>query len=118
MAKFKEFLRYLFKILRTSAALTAIAAALSMLYSYFAQGRLFSYIFTWGFAVGAGVALLGLIVWILPIRMGKSKLLDHSTIGENLLELREQKRQRSFEMMYIGIGAIIITGTVQLVVSL
>ena len=85
-----------------------------MIYSYITQGRLFSLFYTWCFAVGAFVALAGLILYMFPvILMRKDKFLDHSTIGSNLMEVRERKRKTAYEIMYTGMVVIAITGVIQ-----
>jgi len=75
------------------------------------------YLFSANFLVGAIVILIGLIVLLVPVRP-KGKLIDHSTYADALMELREKKRKKSHEMMYLGMSIILIMAVLQFLVAL
>ena len=117
------------RIISTSAVLTAVAALVGVVYAFFNLGHLswlsellWTYIFNFCLATGGFVTLIGLVAIImLPINLGKlskSKLNDHTTYASKLMEDRESKRARAFEILYTGICIVLITGIVELIVHL
>jgi len=115
----KERLIKFLKYLRTSAALVVATAAISIIYAFFTHGRFWlGYIFTSNLALGGILIGAGLVVYMLPFVPKKSKLLDHTTYAEKLMEAKETKNKRAYFLLYIGIGNMFITMIVQYVLSL
>ena len=75
------------------------------------------YLFSANFLVGSIVILIGLIMLFVPVRP-KGKLIDHSTYADALLELREQKRKKAYDMMYLGMSIILIMAILQVLIAL
>ena len=107
------------KILTTSAAFVSIVAAASVIYAFFTHGRFWPvYIFTANLAVAAFLTLTGIVLFALPARLKKDKLLDHSTLAERAMEAREKKRVMAYSLIYTGICNGIITIIAQYLLSL
>ena len=107
------------KVLGTSAAFVLVVAAASVVYAFFAHGRFWPlYVFHANLAIGAFLIFTGIVIFALPVRLKKSKLIDHSTIGEKRMEAREKKRGTAYNLIYVGICNIIITAMVQYLISL
>ena len=107
------------KTLGTSALAVLIIAAGSVIYALITRGRFWpGYIFTSNLGIGTFLILTGIILFALPVRLKKSKLLDHSTLGEKRMEAREKKRAMSYNLIYVGICNIIITFAAQYLLSL
>ena len=75
------------------------------------------YLFLANFLVGAIVILIGLIMLLVPVRP-KGKLIDHSTYADALMELREQKRKKAHDMLYLGMRIILIPAVLQVLLAL
>jgi len=89
-----------------------------LIYGFIVHGHFtVRYLFSANFLVGAIVILIGLIMLIVPVRP-KGKLIDHSTYADALLELREQKRKKAYDMMYLGMGVILIMAVLQVLTAL
>jgi len=115
----KERLNGFLKILRTSAALVVATAAVSIIYAFFTHGRFWlGYIFTANLALGAIIIGAGLVLFMKPTMLKKSKLVDHTTHTEKLIEAREQKNKRAYYFMYIGISNTLIAMVVEYLLSL
>ena len=72
-------------------------------------------IFNFFFFVGAIVISAALIAKIFPYHALIDKLTDHSNLFSRH---KEQKAVRSNELIYVGIGIIVLTGVVQFIVWL
>jgi uncharacterized protein YjeT (DUF2065 family) len=108
-----------FKILRTSAAFVLVVAVVSVIYAFFTHGRFWpTYIFTANIAIAAFLILTGIVVFAFPVRLKKSRLLDHSTVVEMRMDAREKKRKTAYMLIYTGICNIVITAIVQYLLSL
>ena len=106
----------LLKTLGTGAALVAVIAVAAIIYALATLGRVsMDYIVTANFVVGALIIAISLINYIIPVRLGRSKLIDHTTYAERLMEAREAKRTRAFGILYTGIAMIVITGTIEMI---
>ena len=117
--RFKEMVSRAIKVLTTSAAFVLVVAAVSVVYAFFAHGRFLPlYIFHANLVIGAFLIFTGIVLFALPVRLKKSKLLDHSTIGERRMEAREKKRGTAYNLIYVGICNIIITAIAQYLLSL
>jgi hypothetical protein len=119
MQRFKAFLKKSLKILRTSAVMATVVAAISAIYSLIAHGRLLAaYAFTANFAVGAVVILGGLVLLFVPTRLTGGKFFDPTSLTPDVMDARERKRIRAHEIMYTGMGIIIIAAILQYLLSL
>ena len=116
-----KFAKKLFRLICTSAALVAILAVLSVFYALYLHGALSAaYVFTANFAGGAFFFLVGFILLLTPTALfllKKDNLIDHTTYAQRFMEKREEKNGRAYELMYVGILNIVITGVVQLLLS-
>ena len=77
----------------------------------------FMYVFNANFIVGAFIICIALVLLIIPALLKPDKLLDHSTYVERISELRRQKREKAYGFILLGIQIIIITGLIQLLLS-
>ena len=105
-----------------SVRLVAIIAVLGIAYGFRALGSFtFTYAFRANFWVGVTILIGGLLVFLTPTALlinkavKKSRLIDHTTYHERFEEEHERKRARAYELIYIGICNITITGALQLV---
>ena len=118
-AVFKEILARALRNLRTSAALVAVVAAVSVIYAFFAHGRFWpAYIFTANLIVGAFLIMSGIVVFALPVYIKKTPLLDHTTHAPMHLEAKAKERERAYMLIYLGMGNVIITVLAQYLLSL
>ena len=89
-----------------------------MLYASFALGHFsLAYMFPACFLAGASVVVVGLVVYIWPISLKGNKLADHSTYTQIMSEERDKKRVKVYEFICLGIAVIILTGTIQMLLS-
>ena len=117
--RLKQRIEGILKTLGTSAAIVLIVAAASVIYAFFAHGRFWPlYIFSANLGISIFLIMTGIILFALPVRLKKSKLLDHSTLGQMRMEAREKKRETSYNLIYVGICNIIITLIAQYLLSL
>jgi hypothetical protein len=101
-----------------SVRIVALVAALGLIYSLVAPSTFsLAYAFTANFWVGLIILVSGLCLLAIPTQLliKKSSLIDHTTYGEKYLTERDNKRLRGYKLIYIGIGNIVITATLQLV---
>ena len=77
----------------------------------------FIYVFNANFIIGAFIIIIALVLLIMPAMLKPDKLLDHSTYVERISELRRQKREKAYGFILLGIQIIIITGLIQLLLS-
>ena len=102
-----------------SVRLVAIVAVLGFVYGLITM-RVFTstYAFTANLWVGVTILIGGLLVLITPtfLFIKKSRLIDHTTYGQRYMEERERKGARAYELIFIGLFNISITGAVQLIV--
>ena len=106
-----------------SVRLVAIITGLGLAYGFIASGAFtFSYVFRANFWVGTTILIGGLLLFITPTalvlgkKVKKTLLIDHTTYSEKFSEEQESKRFKAYELIFIGICNIAITGTLQLVV--
>jgi len=104
-----------------SLQLVAVVTVLCVVYGLIADGKFtMSYIFIGNFAAAALVIASALIILVLPAnmtaRMRKSRLIDHTTYKEAYIEEREKKRGQGYEILFIGIASIILTGVIELLI--
>ena len=107
------------RLMLMCAQTVVVVAVCAVLVAYFRWGGLsFRYVFTANFGVGGVIILAGLVVTYMPVIFPRGdKLLDHTTYTERMLKAREEKRRRGFELLYIGMGVIIVAALVQLALS-
>ena len=109
------------KAILMSVRIVAIVATIGIVYGLIAM-RVFTvtYAFAANFWVGIIIFVGGLLVLITPtfLLIKKSRLIDHTTYGQKFMEERDRKRSRACELICIGMGNILITGTVQIIVWL
>ena len=113
-----ERLKHIRKLLWHALLFNLIFSTIGIIYGTILLSR-FSllYLFTANFLAGAIIVLIGVVVFIIPIRP-KGKLIDHSTVGETMMEMREKKRKKSLEIIYLGMFIILIPALIQLFLSL
>lgn len=106
------------KSILMSLGMVLLITFVDTVYGFFV-GRVFNmrYAFSANFWVGAIILLSGLFRIMIPAQLliKKSKLIDHTTYGEKVFAERELKRARGLELIYTGLGIIIITATLQFV---
>jgi len=108
-------LKRLLKTLGVATVLVVVVSIIATIYSFVDLGYFFiDYLVTANFAVGGLVIAVGLLNYMLPTRLGQSKLIDHTTYAERKLEAREAKRKKSYEFLYVGIAVIAIAGTAEM----
>jgi len=96
-----------------------ITAAAAVVFGFIAWGHFTPvYIFDANFLVGAIIILVGLILLFSPVFLKFGKLIDHTTYGQKLAELREIKSETAYGILYLGILVILLTGAAQFVVSM
>ena len=106
------------KSLSLSVLIIIITSIASIIISSLSQNRLsFDYIFISNFAVGAFILLAGLVQYSNPIWMKKSKLIDHTTYKDILIDKREEKKRKANEILITGISIILIVGIIEILVS-
>ena len=110
----KAFLR----ILLLSLMFILIAALLSIVHGFFSDNEwVFSNVFTWNFLLGGFFIVVGFVKLVIPVRI-KDKLIDHTTFVERYLgDQHKAKQEKSYTFLYLGLQIIIITGLVQLLLS-
>ena len=109
------------KAVLMSVRIIAIVAVIGIAYGLMATGAFtLKYAFTANFWVGITIFLGGLLVLITPtaLLIKKSRLIDHTTYSQKFMEERDRKRVQAYELIYIGLCIILITGAIQLVVWL
>ncbi|MCL2564394.1 MAG: hypothetical protein FWE24_01095 [Defluviitaleaceae bacterium] len=109
------------KMLKISVQLVTAVSVLSLIYGFAIYGAFtYAHAFTANLVVGVLILVSGLFILITPtaLLIKKSRLIDHTTYGEKFMEERENKRLRAYELIYIGIFIISISGIMQLVVWL
>jgi hypothetical protein len=76
----------------------------------------FDLIFNACFFVGVLITGIALVIIFMPARLLLSdKLTDHSNIADRYRELRERKREKANEFLFLGITIIMISGLIQLI---
>ena len=121
MLKMRNLLHKTIRILSTSAILSIVLAVIGIIYAFFTLGHMsLTYAFTVGFAVGGFITLIGIVsIFLLPIQLSKkNKLIDHTTFGSELMKVRESKRVKAFEILFIGISVVLIIGIAELLVHI
>ena len=109
------------KAVSLSVRIAAVVTGIGIAYGFFTAGAFtLTYAFKANFWVGVTILLGGLIKFITPtaLLIKKSRLIDHSTYGQSFMEERERKRIQAYELIFIGLCSIMITGTLQLAVWL
>ncbi|MCL2839800.1 MAG: hypothetical protein FWE05_03420 [Defluviitaleaceae bacterium] len=88
----------------------------SIIFSFVRLGQMdIQYIFTGNFATGGVILFMGIVALIFPATLvaGKDKLLDHSTFTERVMGVREKKRVKAYDLLYVGIGIVAMTGIME-----
>ena len=103
-----------------SVAIAAVAAAVGIVYSLLTHGRLVEqHLFTAGFVASAIVILTGLLM---PAKAAFGTLrgnrrLDHATRDvRGVMEAKEERRAKGFEILFIGFGVFVITAAIEYLV--
>ncbi|MCL2588514.1 MAG: hypothetical protein FWD84_03795 [Oscillospiraceae bacterium] len=106
------------KLLWISLQFIAVIAVGGLIYGGVVHRQfVIRYAFDANFIVGAIIILIGLIMHMIPVRP-RGKLVDHSNYTEVLMERRENKRKRAYDMMYLGMFVIFIPAVVQFLLTL
>jgi len=94
------------------------AALLSIVYGFIDQGSFtLVYVFKSCFLTGAFIICMAIIRMILPTGLKPDKLTDHSTFLTRSGEKHKEKQQKAFEFLFLGISIIVISGLLQLLLS-
>ena len=106
------------RVIVVSLLLIFIASLAAVIFGFVSEGGLhMRVVFNANFAAGAVIICAALVLLVLPVGILKpDKLADHSTV-ERLLELREHKRKKAYELLFTGIMVIFITGLIQLALA-
>ena len=109
-----------FRNILVSLQLILVMTVLSLVYGFVVRGGFtFAYVFNGNFIAGAFVICVALIRLILPARFKFDKLTDHTTFGERYYaEQHREKQKKAHEFLFLGITMIVITGLLQLILSL
>ena len=123
MSKFDIAAKVLWKTVFLAVQLIAVITVISIIYGFIADGHFtLFYVFTWNFVAAAVVIAAGLVIWFMPARLAarfkKSKLIDHTTYKDEIMEERRVKQVKGLEIICIGIAATLITALVELVIWL
>ena len=107
------------KIIWVSLQLIVAISLGAIIYGFIAH-RHFTvrYMFPANFLVGAIVIMIGLVVFIVPVRPKAGELIDHSNYAEVMMERREHKRKKAYDIMYLGMFIILIPAILQFLLSL
>ena len=107
-ALFKTFIISLQFILATSFLMVLHALIMR-------RGINLTLIFNANFFIGMLIISVGLVVMLLPARFLKlDKLMDHSTFIQRHVEFREQKQEKAYGFIFLGIMVIVNTGLIQM----
>jgi len=102
-----------------SVAVAVFAAAVGVVYSFVMHGIVIAqYVFTAGFVASTLVVAGGLTIFFKPVRLGNNKFTDHNNYAQMVMDEREEKRARAFEIIYIGLGAFAVTAAGEYLVFL
>ena len=114
----KKYLQKLKIAAITSLALFVVVAVLSTAIISLVLWRLSLHlIFNANFIVAAVIIAGGVVVELLPVRLKKSKLIDHTTHIVKVLEERATKREKAMYLIFFGTVHLLITGFIQLFLS-
>ena len=108
------------RIVIIALSLIFITSLVSLVYGHItSDGLNLRIMFNANFLVGA-IIIGAAMALVFPLtRLFKfDQLTDHSTLTERHKEMREQKRKKGYEFLFIGILVIVITGLVQLVLTM
>ena len=107
-----------------------VTAVLAIAYGFLRRGFFtLAYVFNASFLAGAVILFIGMLIFLLPAGLvfnrltGKltgfktDKLTDHSTFMERYAEQHNEKQKRAFEILALGLSVIVITGVIQLALS-
>ena len=106
-------LKGLLKCIYLSAGLAAVVTIISSVVCFIVLGKFSGrHIFGANFAAGCLVIFAGVLSYGFPVSVGKSRLLDHTTIGPKVLDARE----KSVSIINIGICNVLIVGIAEYLV--
>ena len=115
---FKKYLQKLKIAAITSLALFVVVAVLSTTIISIILWRLALHlVFNANFIVAVIIIAGGIVVELLPVRLKKSKLIDHTTHIVKILEERAIKREKAMYLIMMGTVHLLITGFIQLFLS-
>jgi hypothetical protein len=116
----KDKLKKILKQTVISALFFVFATIIGLLYGWLSFGFLtLRFIFPSAFLIGAIIALVGLIVAIIPIRLSfkRNKLIDHTNYFSSVMEKREIMRKTAYELLYLGMSVIAFAAVLQWVLA-
>jgi MFS family permease len=114
----KKYLKKLKTAAITSLALFIVVAVLSTLIISIVLSRLALHlIFNANFFVAVIIIIAGMVAELWPVRLKKSKLIDHTTHIAKVLEERAIKREKAMYLILMGTVHLLITGIIQLILS-
>jgi len=113
----------LIKFLRltlVSLCFIVVVALLSLVYGFIAHGVFtLRYIFDANFLAASILIVIGIALMFFPtiLTMLNDKLLDRSTYVEKSHDKRENRQQKARMILWIGLFCMILTGLIQLLLS-
>ena len=114
----KELLEKVKKTSFTSLCMIIAIALISTVIGSVAAGWFtLRYIFTVNFLVAVIIIASGVILQFLPVLPKRSKLIDQTTLAEFYRDERDKKSRKSHELIYLGLCNLLLTGTIQLLLS-
>lgn len=99
--------------------LVIITAIGSAIFSFVSMGSVvFQFIINANFGVGAFVMLVGVLAFMFPMKLSRSKLLDHSTFGTEYVEKKEERQLFAHRVLFTGVCQIFVVGVVEYIMWL
>lgn len=115
----RNLLKQIIKTISTSAVIVAIVAVIAAVYTVVTQDFFtLQPMFNANFIAGGLITATGVILFIIPPILRKSQMVDHSNFGAVLMELREKRRKQAYELLFTGMGVIMIAAVVELLLWL
>ena len=109
------------KLIPVSLIFIALVALLSTVYDFIVNGAFTGrYLFHANFFFGAVLISIGCLLMFIPSSMLKKgdKLFDNTTFAERSFDARQRRQAIAMSILLIGILNIILTGLIQILLSI
>jgi len=114
----RDKLKALTKELLVTIALIFAMALIAILFGFIRHGFFtLVYVFNSLFLMGLIFLCTAIIFFILPAIVKPGILIDHSSIAERTSEKHREKQEKAFKFLFLGIRTIVISGLIQLFLS-
>jgi len=114
-----EKLKAFLKDILVSLVLIFVMALFALLFGFIRHGFFtLAYVFNSLFLMGLIFLCTAIIFFVVPALVKPSILVDHSTIAERQAEKHREKQEKAFKFLFLGIRTILITGIIQLLLSI